>query len=91
MADQNIDQNNIIRYVQKAIQESGGSPETYVQLGQLAEQVLQDKNLYPQFVDQIVSSGIADKNELSPKMDLQAIVAMIAMGRVCQKMMQGAV
>lgn len=91
MADQNIDPNNIIQYVQRAIQETGGTPETYIQLGQLAEQVLKDKSLYPKFVDETVNAGVADKEEFSPQMDYQALVAMIAMGRVCQKMMQGAV
>ena len=89
MEDQNIDPSTMVSYVQKYIQKSGVNPEVYAQLGQLAEQVLQDKNLYPELVDGMINAGIARPDQFDDRVDYQTIITMIAMGRVSQQMMQG--
>ena len=89
MADQNIDPSTVVSYVQKYIKKSGVNPEVYAQLGQLAEQVLQDKKIYPTLVNEMINSGIARPDQFDDRVDYQTIITMIAMGRVSQQMMQG--
>ena len=89
MDGQQINQQQAIDYVKQTVQQSGVNPEVYVQLGKLAEQVLTDRNLYPQFVNEAVKAGVADKEDFGQQMDYQSLIAMIAMGRVCQQMAGG--
>lgn len=86
MNGQQITSDVAMQRVQQAVQESGIKPEVYVKLGKLAEQVLKNKNLYPQFVQEMSRAGVAEPNELDPKMDYQSLIAIVAMGRVSQKM-----
>lgn len=89
MEDQNFDPNTVMRYVQSLAQKSGVSPDVLAQLGQLAEQSLKDKNVYPEFVNQMVSSGLANPDQFGEDIDYQAIISMIAMGRASQQMAGG--
>lgn len=89
MEDQNFDPNTVMRYVQSLAQKSGVSPDVLAQLGQLAEQSLKDKNVYPEFVNQMVSSGLASPDQFGKDIDYQAIISMIAMGRASQQMAGG--
>ena len=89
MEDQNFDPNTVMRYVQSLAQKSGVSPDVLAQLGQLAEQSLKDKNVYPEFVNQMVSSGLASPDQFGEDIDYQAIISMIAMGRASQQMAGG--
>ena len=72
----------------QAVQESGVPPQVYVQLGEMAESVLKDRALYPQFVNQMISTGIADKEDFTNQVDYQSLISIIAMGRVCREMIQ---
>ena len=89
MKDQNFDSDSVMRYVQNLVQKSGVNPDAFVQLGQLAEQALQNKSVYPQFANEVISMGMAGEEEMLGQMNYQMLMAMIAMGRVSQKMMQG--
>lgn len=88
MNGQNLDINQAKNIVLQTVQESGVPPQTFVQLGSLAEQVFQNKQLYPQFVDAVIKSGMADPGELDPKFDYEALIGIIAMGRVCKELNQ---
>ena len=74
--------------VMQTVQDSGIPPQVYVQLGDMAEAVLRDKALYPQFADQMIKIGVADPEDFTGKVDYQILISMIAMGRVCREMIQ---
>ena len=74
--------------VMQTVQESGIPPQVYVQLGEMAEAVLKDKSLYPQFADQMIRIGVADPDDFTNKIDYQILISIIAMGRVCREMGQ---
>ena len=88
MNGQQMDINQAKQVVLQTVQESGVPSETFVQLKQMAEQVLKNKQLYPQFVDAVIKTGMADPGELDPKFDYEALINIIAMGVVCQEMAQ---
>ena len=88
MNGQQMDINQAKQVVLQTVQESGVPPGTFVQLKQMAEQVLKNKQLYPQFVDAVIKTGMADPGELDPKFDYEALIGIIAMGVVCQEMAQ---
>ena len=74
------------QYVLQAVKESGIDPMVFIQLGKLAEDVMQDKNLYPQFVDAVIRTGMADPEDFQQGMDFEMLVSLIATGRACQQM-----
>lgn len=88
MANQQMNPEQVKQYVMGVVQQSGVSPEVFVELGKMAEQVIKDKSLYPQFVNQAISSGIASPDDFSQNVDYSAIASMVAIGRVCQSMGQ---
>lgn len=73
-----------------AIQESGIDPSEFVRLGQIAEQVVGNRQLYPTFVQEMIRSGAMEPGDDTGKMDYQLVVSLIALGRVSNELMQGA-
>lgn len=74
--------------VMKAVVDSGIPPEIYVQIGQLAEDVLRNRSLYPQFANEMIKLGLADRENFSNQVDYQILIPIIAMGQVCKEMVQ---
>lgn len=74
--------------VMQTVRESGVPPEIYVQMGQMAEEVLRNRSLYPQFADEMIKLGIADREDFSNQVDYQILISIIAMGQVCKEMVQ---
>lgn len=76
----------IKQMVKDAMAEDGVTSQTLMSLGKMAEDVLQDKALYPKFLQAIVDSDLADKEELSKKIDYQLIGVIATLGEMSRQM-----
>jgi hypothetical protein len=72
--------------VREAMQEEGVSAETLVRLGQMAEAVLKNKNLYPQFLQAIIDSDLAEEEDLETEIDYQLIGVFATLGEMARQM-----
>jgi hypothetical protein len=72
--------------VREAMLEEGITSETLIRLGNMAEDVLQDQTLYPKFLQAIIDSDLADKEDLSKKIDYQLIGVMATLGEMSRQM-----
>ena len=72
--------------VREAMFEEGITSETLIRLGNMAEDVLQDQTLYPKFLQAIIDSDLADKEDLSKKIDYQLIGVMATLGEMSRQM-----
>ena len=72
--------------VRDAMQEEGVSPETLISIGQLAERVLQDKSLYPQLLQAIIDSDLAEAEDLEADIDYELIGVFATLGKMAQEM-----
>jgi hypothetical protein len=72
--------------VREAMQEEGVSPETLISIGQLAERVLQDKSLYPQLLQAIIDSDLAEAEDLEADIDYELIGVFATLGKMAQEM-----
>jgi hypothetical protein len=72
--------------VREAMAEDNVSPSTLISLGKMAEDVLKDKSLYPQFLQAVVDSDLADAEDMDENMDYQFIGAMAALGEMAKQM-----
>jgi hypothetical protein len=60
--------------------------EAFGYLGEMAEQVMTDKSLYPKFVDEMLLTGIAEENDLPKKIDYRILITFAALGNVARSM-----
>ena len=74
----------------KAIQESGVDPSEFVRLGEMAEQVIGNRQLYPMLIKEMINSGAMEPSDDTGEMNYQMLVSLVALGRVSKEMMQGA-
>jgi hypothetical protein len=72
--------------VRQAMQEEGVSAETLIRLGQMAEAVLKNKNLYPQFLQAIIDSDLAEEEDLETEIDYQLIGVFATLGEMARQM-----
>lgn len=72
--------------LERAIKESGLPPTEFVRLGQLAEQVLSNNNMYPQLINQMIMSGVMEPDEAGQGINYQLIISLIALGRIGKEM-----
>jgi hypothetical protein len=72
--------------VREAMIEDNVSPQTLIRLGKMAEAVLKDKSLYPQFLQAVVESELADEDDMDDEIDYQIIGAMAALGEMTRQM-----
>jgi hypothetical protein len=72
--------------VREAMQEEGVSAETLIRLGQMAEAVLKNKNLYPQFLQAIIDSDLAEEEDLETEIDYQLIGVFATLGEMARQM-----
>ena len=73
--------------VRQAMQEEGVSPQTLISIGKLAERVLQDKSLYPQFLQAVIDNDLAEEADLSGEIDYQLIGFFVATREIVKEMM----
>jgi len=65
------------------LQEQGIDPQSMVELAKAAEMALNDKTLYPMFLDRAVQLGIADEDDLKEKaIDYQVLSSIIVAGKL---------
>ena len=73
--------------VKESILEEGINPNTLIQLGAMAQAVLNNKALYPQFLQAVVDSGLAEEADFTGKIDYQIIGVFVAAGEMVKQMM----
>jgi len=74
--------------VRQAMQEEGVSPKTLISIGQLAERVLQDKSLYPQLLQAIIDSDLAEAEDLETEIDYELIGVFATLGEMTRQMIE---
>jgi hypothetical protein len=72
--------------VREAMQEEGVSADTLIRLGQMAEAVLKDKSLYPQFIQAIIDNDLAEEEDLSTEIDYELIGVFATLGEMTRQM-----
>jgi hypothetical protein len=72
--------------VREAMQEEGVSADTLIRLGQMAEAVLKNKNLYPQFLQAIIDSDLAEEEDLETEIDYELIGVFATLGEMARQM-----
>jgi hypothetical protein len=73
--------------VRESILEEGIDPNTLIQLGAMAQAVLNDKSKYPQFLQAVVDSGLAEEADFTGNIDYQIIGVFVAAGEMVKQMM----
>ncbi len=73
--------------VKESIIEEGLDPNIFVRLGEMAQAVLKDKSMYPQFLQAVVDSGLAEEADFSGDVDYQIIGVFVAAGEMVQEML----
>lgn len=72
--------------VRQAMQEDNVSAETLIRLGDLAKRVLEDKSLYPQLLQEIIASDLAEEDDMSGEIDYELIGTIVALGEMAKEM-----
>jgi len=70
-----------------SIKDQGLDPNMLIQLGDMAEAVLKDKSLYPQFVQAVIDNGLAEDDEFTNEIDYQIIGFFVATREIVKEMM----
>jgi hypothetical protein len=70
-----------------SIKEEGIDPNMLIQLGNMAEAVLKDKSLYPQFLQAVIQNGLAEDDDFSNEIDYQLIGFFVATREIVKEMM----
>lgn len=73
--------------VKESILEEGLDPNIFVRLGEMAKAVLQNKAMYPQFLQAVVDSGLAEEADFSGEIDYQIVGVFVAAGEMVKQMM----
>ena len=73
--------------VKESIIEEGLEPNIFVRLGEMAQAVLKDKSMYPQFLQAVVDSGLAEEADFSGDVDYQIIGVFVAAGEMVKEML----
>ena len=74
--------------VRQAMQEEGVSAQALIQIGDLAKRVLEDKSLYPQFLQAVIQSGLAEEDDMDEEIDYEIIGVMVALGEMAKQMIE---
>lgn len=74
--------------VRQAMQEEGVSAQALIQIGDLAKKVLEDKSLYPQFLQAVIQSGLAEEDDMDEEIDYEVIGVMVALGEMAKQMIE---
>ena len=71
----------------ESIKEEGLDPNMLMKLGDMAEAVLKDKTLYPQFLQAVIDNDLAEEADLSGEIDYQLIGLFITTREIVKEMM----
>jgi hypothetical protein len=71
--------------VREAMQEEGVTPQTLISLGSLAERVLQDQSLYPQFLQAVIDNDLVEE-DVETDIDYEIIGVIATLGKMAQEM-----
>ena len=74
--------------VRQAMLEEGVSAQALIQIGDLAKKVLEDKSLYPQFLQAVIQSGLAEEDDMDEEIDYEIIGVMVALGEMVKQMIE---
>lgn len=80
----------VTQAIQQSIQEGGVNPKTIVQFGNMAEQAIKDKALYPLFLKQLEKYKLIEPGELGQSINYHALSIFVLMGKIAQRMVGGA-
>ena len=72
--------------VKESILEEGLDPNIFLRLGAMAQAVLKDKSVYPQFLQAVVDSGLAEEADFSGQIDYQIVGVFVAAGEMVKEM-----
>lgn len=81
-----ITKENAKQVMMQEIQESGINPQNFVQLGDMAEKAIKQKEFYPMVVDAAIKFGIAEPGDLGGQIDYRNLAILAAFGKVAQEM-----
>jgi hypothetical protein len=73
--------------VKESILEEGLDTNIFVRLGELAQAVLKDKSAYPQFLQAVVDSGLAEEADFTGDIDYQIVGVFVAAGEMVKEML----
>ena len=76
------------KMVRQAMLEEDVPAQILIQLGELAKRVLEDKSLYPQLVQELIASELADEEDVSKEIDFQLVGAIVALGEMTKQMIE---
>lgn len=71
----------------ESIKEEGLDPNMLMKLGDIAEAVLKNKSLYPQFLQAVIDNDLAEEEDLSGEIDYQLIGFFVATREIVKEMM----
>jgi len=89
-----ISKREVAQAYQKKIQEAqqlGVQPDTFIQLGNFAQQVAKDKALYPIFTKALIDQKLADPQDIEKNIDYKMLSHFVVLGKVAEQMMKGMV
>lgn len=71
----------------ESIKEEGLDPNMLIKLGDMAEAVLKDKSLYPQFLQAVIDNDLAEEEDFSAEIDYQLVGFFVATREIVKEMM----
>ena len=69
-----------------AINQTGVAPETIIAVGQIAEQAINNKALYPMVKDAALRAGLAEKEDFGENIDYQILGTLAMLGKAASQM-----
>jgi hypothetical protein len=72
--------------LRESILEEGIDPNMLIEIGDMAEAVLKDLSLYPQFLQAVVQNGLAEDDDFSGEIDYQLIGFFVATREAVKQM-----
>ena len=73
--------------VKESIIEEGLDPNIFVRLGEMAKAVLEDRSKYPEFLQAVVDSDLAEEADFSGEIDYQVVGVFVAAGEMVKEML----
>jgi len=75
----------LISFFMDAISRDGVSQEEIDQVRQMVLGVLRDRDMYPQFVEFLVSSGLVDREDAPKQFDIGFVMTMLGLVGIAQE------
>lgn len=84
--DNNAQLAEVKQSLKQSVMDGEIDPSTMIRLGEMAKAVLKDKSAYPQFIQAVVDSGLADEADFSGGIDYQIVGVFVATGEMIKQM-----